>query len=500
MSTHSLDIVPSRPNNFINSDRSNRYVDVYVGNFNGGGAKFGMGKTWGKLIYSISGWGNYPPRQYRRFDNKNIGGRLGLNMLLPHDVYFSIISEFSASTLYKNSYDGPIFPLFSTSESSTSILTQTDSDWEWDVDNEWRDLRIESSLTPLITDIGSFSGKYCFHHWTYHRASSDIDKSANLNEFSLFHEIGAFNGRFETTINGVFEPLDQESKNLSLFNGKVNFGWWEPSDSPLKIGFGFNVFNGNSKGSDNVYGFQPNIKAIWSARFGGVAFLKWNPSVHGHSLRSIMERMPQVFYDSPRGSIVVEKARVELGYELSFFEVLDLKFSGIFHNSENYPLLEYDESSSNSWNIEYGQLESMLFKIRAEYEIYSLGDIELMTSFENAKLVNPGFSESEVKFHPFIVGINGNGYWQNWQFSNAISWHDVTNAVYYPAAKVGSHFEWDIEVGYNLKKGRRISVVCLNLLDNDLVHSNGLEVAPFALMLKGSFGTNYDSFDGLQFK
>ena len=477
MASHSVNIVPSRPEVIVDPNRDFGYADLYAGNFYGAGVRFGLGTSWDRYIITGSGWYNYPPRLFNIGENVNGGGSIGINVKIPRDVILHFDSEFSRSSFYlPGGYD-----------------------LDAGVDNDWQDFRLEGSSTPLTTEIGSFSGWYKFHHWLLNgEFSSGIDDlSANQNSFSLIHEIPAFNGRIETSVNGLFEPLDLDSKNLSLITGKVNFGWWKPKAALLRIGFGFNVYSGSSGGSDKVNGFQPNFKAIWSPTIGGLVFLKWNPNVFGHSLRSTMQQLPMLT-DVSRGSIAVDKARVEFGYELRILNSTDIRFKTIYNNTENYPLLKPVQDISTG-GIEYAELKSISFRVDAKYELSTLGEIDFFATYERTNVQSDFFSDGDTKMQPFIVGIIGNGYWQKWQLSTDLSWHDATTTVYDPTIKVAPHYSWDLGVGYNFRENARLSIVCLNLLNNDYEILGRHRVAPFTMMLKGSFGTNLSILDSLLF-
>ncbi|MBT7789615.1 MAG: hypothetical protein HN757_12130, partial [Calditrichaeota bacterium] len=273
MSTHSVNIIQSRPEVDVGPDRDFKFVDMYAGNVFGFGLKHGMGFDYRESVITGMLWLNSPPRLYEFGEGANMGVKLGANVKIPQDVILKFSSEYS----------------------STQFNLPDRYMWG-EIDNEWRDMTLSGSFTPLTTSIGSFSGQYKFNHWSLNefdnQPASQI--SANQSRFSLRHETSGFNGQFETVVEGIFEPLDQDSKNLTLLKGKVNFGWWEPTATSVRIGFGLNVYSGTSSGTGDISGVQPNVKTIWNPTFGGLVFLKWNPDVNGHSLRSTMRSFPML--------------------------------------------------------------------------------------------------------------------------------------------------------------------------------------------------------------
>ena len=489
MSTHSVNIVQSRPEVAINPDRSYKYADVYAGNIFGGGTKFGLGTSWKQTIVSGSGWYNSPPRLFEFGESSNIGAHIGVNIKFFSNVILNLSSKYSSTQFHLPEpllLGGP--------------------------DNDWRDIILSGNLTPLLTTLGSFSGRYKFNHWSLNQFDDNDgnDLSANQSAFSLTHEIYAFKGQFETTFDGLFEPLEQNSKNLTLLKGKISFGWWEPNDSRLRIGFGLNVYSGNSTDTDEVSGVQPQLKVMWNTIFDGLVFLRWNPNAYGHSLRTIMNDFPMLSnYEG--SSIAVDKAKVEVGYEMRIFNSTNIGFQTTYSNTENYPII--DPIRNERFPLKYVQIESISLNLDIEYDITGIGEIVFFASFErmdckypvshtfvNDELQGPFFYLIEpVIMKPFIVGLTGNGRWQKWQLSSDLSWHYSTRTVYESLTPIRSHLDWDLAVGYNLQDNIRVSIVGLNILSNDFAIFEYHKVTPFTLMLKGSFGTNLSILDNLLF-
>jgi len=442
----SIDIVPMRPKIIPVTNDLYYCIAAYGGGFGSFGAQFGLGWRWGKNILSTEGLYDRPPRRTAAGDKQRMSGSVSINRHIKRESILDLIAKV---------------------EDRTYLLNENT-----DQERSWQDFSLNTSITPIHSSIGQFSGRLYVNRWFLN--GNDF----LISDVNIAHYIRHSKGHFETIMNWTSEKT-YPNRDVSLLSGKIEY--YRPASSIDWIKVGLNLYIGNPPLTNKLTGVRPHISVTYRPVPDGTAYLKFSPEPHFVSSRSLIDRFPMVCSDL-RTIVIEDDIRLIMGYDHYLTDRLLFKVSAQYVNSD-YLFLSSRDREPFMYQILVRDFYSVSARFSAGYEFYPDANVEVFTSIERADVDN---FDKALMITPQSAGIKGNITLNRWWLSGDISWFDLTPVPY---KNRPAHFESNISIGYRIRQNLKLSLEGYNLLNERYFILPGYDVVPLTVMLKVAYGT-----------